>query len=73
MKKARPKDLLVPLEQNILRPEGRNVGVHVRAKMLLLFLYVLGFFHSRRKEMTYWFHWGFGPDLIPNEVIIPPS
>lgn len=44
MKKSRPKDLLVPSEQNILGAEGKKVGMRVRAKMLLLFLHVLGFF-----------------------------
>lgn len=49
-KNSRPKDLLVPLEQNILGAEGNKVGVHIRAKMLLLFFLACVFFMAVEKK-----------------------
>lgn len=64
--------MLVSLEQNILGAEGNKVGVHVRSKNVPMVLFLaIRFFGSNRKEMTYWIHWGFRPDLIPNGLIIP--
>lgn len=35
--------------------------------------YTARYFCGSRNKMTYWFLWGFGPNLIPKGVITPPS